>query len=261
MIKKAKIAETIYDVLSQAEFERNRDVYLRYSKDIAIEGSDGNIYPIRTATDMRPGFYPGENPSDDHFVLASEEDKEEYSGENVINFSDSKSFREVIEKQDKLNRAERSILTTVDNITVPEVCENDTPFMKAIKTAIINKHIDLDKYGYRFGNNYPNDKRLLKKDDMTLVKGIVYANCLDFDIYTVIKDSNPNVPNPIGDPIVVKLTGDNAGFTDELNGNLDAIYKSDIVPITIPAPTAAYPQVNPYQMNMLRPTGRYVDID
>jgi len=129
-------------------------------------------------------------------------------------YSSAKNLRGIIEAQDKLNKAERSILITIDNLTIPEICDNDTPFMKAIKTAIIRKRIDLDKYSHRFGDNFANDKRLLKKDDMTQQKGITYANCLDFDMYMIIKDTNPNVPNPIGEPIVVKLTGEGAGFYD-----------------------------------------------
>ena len=257
--KKAKIEDVIYDVVSNAEFQRNRDVYLRYSKSIAIE-NDGNLYPIRTATDTRPGYYPGETRDQDFFRNPeSDEQKANFGLENIIDFSKAKSLKEVIETQDKLNKAERSILTTVDNITIPEVCENDTPFMKAIKTAIVQKHIDLDKYGYRFGNNYPNDKRLLKKDDITLLKGIAYADCLDFDIYAIIKDNNPDVPNPIGAPIVVKLTGDNAGFTDEFNDKLDEITACGTIPVTMPSLNAAYMQINPYQANLLYGTGNYVN--
>lgn len=234
MIVKARIEETIYDVISYSEFKRNRDVYIRYSKNIAIDNGSGYILPIRSVTDARPGFYPGESAEKDKFILPDELHKDSFSVSNIINFSEAKNLREVIEAQDKLNKAERSILTTVDNITVPEVDENDTPFMKAIKTAIVNKHIDLDKYAYRFGNNYPNDKRLLKKDDMTLLKGISYANCLDFDIYAIIKDNSEDVPNPIGSPIVVKLTGDNAGFTNEFDDRLDEITSCDNTPMMIP---------------------------
>lgn len=60
--------------------------------------------------------------------------------------------------------------------------------------------------------NFANDKRLLKKDDMTQQKGITFANCLDFDIYAILKDKDSDVPNPIGDPIIIKLTGGDAGF-------------------------------------------------
>ena len=249
MIKKARIEDALYDVITYEEYMRNKEIYSRYASNIAIE-SGGYILPVRTQTDTRPGFYPIKT-TDDGTVEHSEavfklpkddEEKAKYDVSNVINFSDAKNFRGVIEAQDKLNKAERSILTTADNITIPEVYDNDSPFMKAIKTAIIKKHIDLDKYAHRFGNNFPNDKRLLKKDDMTLQKGITYANCLDFDIYAIIQDTDSDVPNPIGEPIVVKLTGDYAGFTNDYDGYTQQITEAATnEPITMDL-KAAIPQ-------------------
>jgi hypothetical protein len=247
MIKKARVENALYDVISYEEFVKNRKIYSKFSNNIAIE-ENGFILPIRTPTDTRPGFYFGnsssdnEGPTDTFKFPSTEEEASIYSNANVINFSDAHNFRGVIEAQDKLNKAERSILTTVDNITVPEIYETDTPFMKAIKEAIIQKHVDLDSYSHRFGNNYPNDKRLLKKEDITLQKGIAYANCLDFDIYAIIKDKNSDVANPIGEPIVVKLTGDNSGFTDEYNSQLDQITSCGNQPVNMNLDNAAFPQ-------------------
>ena len=213
MVKKAKIEDTIYDVISYKEYCKNRDSYNQYSSSIAIDDGSGYIFPIRNISDIRPGFYP--TGGVDFFKPPQGRDCINYDQTNVINFSEAKNLRGVIEAQDKLNKAERSILVSVDNLTVPEICDNDSPFMKAIKMAILKKRIDLDKYAHRFSENYPNDKRLLKKDDMTMQKGITYANNLDFDMYLIIKDQNDDVPNPIGEPIVVKLTGDGAGFYNQ----------------------------------------------
>ena len=210
MIKKAKIEDTIYDVVDYRDYVKHRDSYNQYASSIAIDDGSGYIYPIRNPTDVRPGFYP--TGGVDFFKTPKGRECATYDQTNIINFSEAKNLREVIETQDRLNKAERSILISVDNLTIPEICDNDSPFMKAIKTAIVKKHIDLDKYAHRFSENYPNDKRLLKKDDMTMQKGITYANNLDFDMYLIIKDQNEDVPNPIGEPIVVKLTGEGAGF-------------------------------------------------
>ena len=237
MIKKARIEDALYVVISYEEYMKNREIYSRYQSNIAIE-TGGYVLPVRTPTDVKPGFYPSKLDEDNEAVFklpSTDEEKEKFDAKCIINFSDAKSFRGIIEAQDKLNKAERSILITADCITIPEVRDSDTPFMKAIKTAINRKHIDLDKYAHRFGNNYPNDKRLLKKDDMTLQKGITYANCLDFDIYAIIRDNNPDVPNPIGDPIIVKLTGDNSGFTEEYRDSVDFITEqATTTPISTP---------------------------
>lgn len=41
---------------------------------------------------------------------------------------------------------------------IPIVSNLDSPEMQRLKSAIIAKHIDLDKYSDRFGENYPNIK-------------------------------------------------------------------------------------------------------
>ena len=213
MIKKAKIEGTIFDVISEETFKKNPSLYVGYNNAVAIE-KDGVVYPIRNTTiaNTMVGYYPS---SDSYVSPRSDLEQTMYSTASIINFSDVKSFKELIEAQDKLNQAERTILTTPDNITIPIAGQNDSPFLQAIKRAITDKQIDLDKYGPRFGSNYPNEKRLLKKPDMTLQKGILYATCLDFDIYVTIKDSAPDVPNPIGETITVKLTGEGTGFSEE----------------------------------------------
>ena len=86
--------------------------------------------------------------------------------------------------------------------------------MVALKTAVNNKHIDLDKYEHRFGENYANDKRLFNKNNISLGKMKTIANALDMDITLTIKDV-PDAPNPIGEVIEVKLTGCDANEGNE----------------------------------------------
>jgi len=131
----------------------------------------------------------------------------EYSVDNVINFSNSKSFKEIIQKQNKLKSMERIILTNPDNITIPKIGENDSPEMIGLKKAIIAKHIDLDKYSSRFGNNYSNDKRLLNDETITMSKLKTMFKALDIKATLIIEDKNDSIPNPIGEQIYVELTG------------------------------------------------------
>ena len=109
---------------------------------------------------------------------------------------------------------ERTILTTIDNVFAPEIYNNDTPEMKAMKQAILDKHIDLDKYEPRFGPNYNNDKRLLKKSSITFGKLRSICDALDMKVTMTIEDSSPDVPNPIGRSITVDLT-DKSSLTTE----------------------------------------------
>ena len=69
------------------------------------------------------------------------------------------------------------------------------------------QNIDIDKYADRFGENFPNDKRKMKDDKITLFLLKRMAECLDMNVDLIISDKNPNVPNPIGMPIKVSLTG------------------------------------------------------
>ena len=81
--------------------------------------------------------------------------------------------------------------------------------MVALKEAIIAKHIDLDSYDYRFGeSNFPNDKRLLKKESISLKKLIAYCNALDINAILTLTDLSPDIPNPMGHDIVYSLNHD-----------------------------------------------------
>lgn len=206
-IIKIRIGNTLYDVISYSEFMQNKDTYLRYIGTIAVSRGDGLVYPLINPNDPRPGcFVHGpiiffRPPFGNNTAM--------YSEVNQINFSNAKNYGEVIKAQEQLNKSERAILTTIDNVTVPEISPNDTPAMQALKQAIIYKHIDLDKYDYRFGtDNYPNDKRLLRRDSITLPKLTAYANALDIDVTMILKDKSPDVPNPMGKTITVKINGD-----------------------------------------------------
>ena len=210
-LEKAKIGDVIYDVIKLEDFYNDPSICGPYS---AIKGNDGYVYPIRTKTDSRPGFYP--TGGLDFFKPPTTGESHIYTQQNIINFEEATGLREIIKCQQKLANAERSILTTIDNVFAPEIGENDTPEMKAMKQAIIDKHIDLDKYEPRFGPNYNNDKRLLKKGSITFGKLRDISNALDMKVSIVIEDASPDVPNPIGRVIISELTG--AGATLEEGG-------------------------------------------
>lgn len=209
-LEKAKINDAIYDVISIEEYYKNPSAYGSYT---AIDGRDGFIYPIRTKTDNRPGFYP--TGGLDFFKQPIGGEVNVYTQQNVINFKDATSLREIIQTQQKLESEERTILTTIDNVFAPEITNGDTPEMRALKQAVLDKHIDLDKYESRFGPNYNNDKRLLKKNSITFGKLRSIADALDIKVSMTIEDSAPDVPNPIGRTITVDLTGGQTTLEEE----------------------------------------------
>ena len=198
MIEKARIGDIIYDVITIEEYEANPGMY--NPKFTAIKYDDGCVYPIRNRTDNRPGFYP--TGAIDFFKPCAPSETHMYSQQNIINFSNKENIREIIEAQSQLANEERAILTTIDNLFIPEISPEDTPETKALKEAVREKHIDIDKYESRFGPNYNNDKRL------------TILNALDMRATLIIEDTSPNVPNPIGKQIVAVITGDNVEETE-----------------------------------------------
>ena len=203
MIKKAKVDNKIYDVVTFEEYTSNPTAYI--PEFTAIE-DEGMIYPIRRKTDTRAGMYPGTIAC--KFVHPVPEETDIYSSKNIIDFDKADSLKDIIEKQDKLRQAERGILTTVDNVFYPNITENDSPEMVGLKQAVIAKQIDLDKYEQRFGINYNNDKRLFNKPTITLAKLKTMFDVLDMKATLTIEDKNSDVPNPMNTKIVVDLTSD-----------------------------------------------------
>ena len=110
-------------------------------------------------------------------------------------------------KQNKLKNAERTILTTPENIFVPVIRDDDSPEMVGLKEAVIAKEIDIDKYQARFGSNYSNDKRLFNDKSITLSKLKTMFKALDMKGTLIIEDLNDDIPNPIGKKIVIDLLG------------------------------------------------------
>lgn len=216
-MRKMKIRDALYDVVTYDEFCRNRPLYMRYPDSVAVMGGDGFVYPIRNpSSDFRPGMYPMGLGMDWFKPPMSKYEMQDYSQSNIIDFSESKNFRDVIANQERLNREERSILTTINSLTVPTIQDSDEPAMVALKEAIIAKHIDLDSYDYRFGqSNFPNDKRLLKKDSISLKKLVAYCNALDITATLTLKDANSDVPNPMGKEITYDLNNTITDGDDE----------------------------------------------
>jgi hypothetical protein len=87
--------------------------------------------------------------------------------------------------------------------------------MIALKQAVNQKHIDINKYAYRFGDNFNNDRRLFEKPTITLSKLKTIAEALDMSCYIIIEDKDKDVPNPIGSQVKVRITNIEEGEADD----------------------------------------------
>lgn len=207
-MKKGVINGTMYTIYDFDEAMRNSD-----DMNIAVE-EDGKIYPIisKSNTYKTNGVYL--DGSIATFVNA-DDDQSKYEIDNieVIDFNNISSMQEQIKKTSELMAMEETILINPDNIFNIRIKPNDLPEMVALKEAVNRKQIDINKYAYRFGDNFNNDRRLFEKDTITLAKMKTIAEALDMDCYIIFEDREPGVPNPIGGQIKTKIT--NIGEDDE----------------------------------------------
>lgn len=206
-MKKAKVENRMLAVASYDEYTKHPELYANTSTGVEFEHDGKNyVLPHRNSsyTPDRPGVY--DCGVINRFVLPTEENEEDYTGQ-VIDLSDVDNIGELTKKMDLLKDMEREILTSPDSIFTPIITDKDSPIMRGLKEAVIAKNIDLDKYADRFGDNFPNDKRQFKRDDMTLFMFNRMCQNLDIKAQLIIEDSECNVPNPIGRKIVIDLVG------------------------------------------------------
>lgn len=204
MMKKAVINGRMLDIVPIKEAIESTN---ESNNNIAIE-ANGCILPVRGSTDKRPGAYRAGSFYMKTVMPDSVELPNYRADDNhIVDFTKAEDIRGIIKAESKLRNLEVSRLTTIDNICAPRIRPDDAPEMVGLKKAIIQKHIDLDKYEQRFGDNYNNDRRLLEKDNITLTKLKTFAKALDMKLTLTFEDNGKNVPNPIGEPIRVTVIG------------------------------------------------------
>lgn len=201
--KKASVDGKIRDVIDYSELPKiNTNNY----DNLAVL-HNGVIYPERNPNvEISPGLYVYEWGTILH--EPTEEQLPEYLAENKLIDFKANNIRELIEKSDRLKEAENTLLVCTDpeGITTYPIGNNDSPEMVAVKSAINAKHIDIKKYQARW-DTYANDIRLLNKERLSLAKLKTFAKNLDMKVSIVVEDKAPNVPNPIGDKIVIDIVG------------------------------------------------------
>lgn len=204
-MKKAKINNNFVSVISLDAYRSNPDIY--DTNCTAIEFEDlGVVLPIIGKTDKSVGV--AVSPSSLFCRVNMPDDKSlpDYSTDNIIDLSKTKDMAELMRQQEVIKDIEYDMLTTVDNVFQPKIGENCSPAMKALKTAVNEKGIDINKYAYRFGSNFNNDKRQYNKDTISMQMLERQCNGLDIKATLILEDASDDVPNPIGHKIVVELT-------------------------------------------------------
>ena len=208
-LKKAKLEGHIVDIVSLEVIANSPEAYETGPTAVEIQASNGETVvlpykPNNAESPSQPGVYNLGNVGVIAY-LPDESRMKQYQPE-IINFGTVENIQEYIDKQEKVRDLEKEILTGKDNVYKPYISDQDTPEMRGLKEAILAKGIDLDKYADRFGANYPNDKRKLRDNNITLFLLKRMCDCLDMKAELIISDKSADVVNPIGKTIHIDLT-------------------------------------------------------
>lgn len=213
--KEILIQGRLYEVTTIEQYSKCPDAFLNGY--VALDVGQQYILPVVPANSQAPGITLRKNAPFSYAREPEGEIAEQYERKNVIDYTKADTFKSFVETQNMVRELEKDILTSPDNIYVPPQDVNDSPAMKALKEAVVKKHIDLDKYEPRLGSNYNNDKRIFNKNNISLPMTVRMCNALDIKATLVLEDQIPKdggeVPNPIGEVISVELTS--GGRTDE----------------------------------------------
>ena len=205
-IRQTVIGDKMYNVVSYTEYCQHPEINNNYSTAVEMEiGDTKKVLPVRSPMENLPGLYS--KGFMDEMILP-EDDDVQYSIENVIDLSNSENIEDLMRKQDQVRNIEKEILTSPGDITVPNISRLDSPEMRAVKEAIIAKHMDINKYSERFGSNFANDKRILKTNAITqkMMKRIL--SNIDVKATIILEDASPDVANPMGKKIEIVITDD-----------------------------------------------------
>lgn len=204
----------VVDIITEKDFVDKWRMYadnpsLCASSAIEMQGKDGVDYvlPMRTKSDDRPGIYPDGSI---YFVkFPDESNASDYRTDEreIVDFSNTTSVVDFLNKNSQIRNMESSVLTDIEVVYEPTINQNDTPEMRAFKEAIASKHIDINKYAPRFGDNFLNDKRILKTSSITLNKLVNMCKNFDIEAELTLRNSGNNVANPMPEEISVVLTG------------------------------------------------------
>lgn len=217
--KVAAIGGKRYNVYSHENFIESKGILAEDDQTAVEIERDGKTYilPVRsqgsTGTMERPGIYCN-GPINFFSFPKTEEDKTIYCPEDsfIFDMSNISDMQQYITEKERFDTSVNKLLETsdtCDDIFTPPLLDTDSGEMRALKECILAKRIDLDKYSERFGENYPNDKRKLKDDNITSFLLKRMCSNLDIEVDMIFRDASDNVPNPMNKTIVVNMVPGN----------------------------------------------------
>lgn len=210
-VKRTVVNGKVMEMVEYDEFTKDPERYLCRS-DIGIvvhrdTEEDDIVIPLRNSYNgnpISPGVYNA--GCIDFWVLPDATNEFKYKPEKIVELSNKMDAKQIIESGETIDHLDEPFILSSDDVTLLNIRQEDEPEMIALKQAINAKHMDLDMYSNRFGPNYPNDKRQLRGNSVTL--NIIKRFCknLDMEAELTIRDKNADVPNPMGKEVTISLT-------------------------------------------------------
>ena len=201
-MKKMEINNRIYNVVTIDEYRNSSELY--DNKFTAIQ-DHGIVLPIKQKNDFGAGYYI-QSDSMVYLIKKPPENMiDEYSENKIIDYNNAKSIGDIIKNNEMLRDIQSEFIVDDENILNLTISDNDTPEMKALKSAINSKKADKSQYEDRF-DQYQNDMRLLTKGtSITLGKLISICSVFDISAELLLKDKD-GAPNPMNRVISIDLT-------------------------------------------------------
>lgn len=212
-IRTTVINGQLFDVITEEEYNEKWRMYYQNpqiaSTTLVETVYNGKKYllPLKMKLDSSPGLYQEGCIYTCQFPTKDAADQFLSDKFTLIDFTDSSSVKDFLAKNNQIREMEtKSVLTQSDTIFTPTIDDNDDPAMKAFKSAIIYKHTDLNNYSHRIGENFLNDKRILRTNSITLKKLISWCQSLDIEAELTLRDAPGAIANPMNKEISVILT-------------------------------------------------------
>jgi hypothetical protein len=200
-IKKAIVDGVAMEVVTQEEYARRKtfgDAELLKNTCIQHENT---LFPVMNVP-ISGRIAPYAVSHTGYTKYYNKENNEKYKADaNVIDFSNVKSTKEMIEKQNALRNAEITLLTAANSDTFsPVYDENDSPALTLVKQCLEAKNVPLENYKGRFESNcdFNNTIRLVtseKNHSISIQKIKTIGEKFDIKFKLIAEDQSDDVPN------------------------------------------------------------------
>lgn len=203
----------LFDVISEDDYNERWRLYYdnpNIAANTLVEVThcgEQYLLPLKNKIDSTPGLY--QEGVVYHCQWPDNSNKAEFQSNrfHIVDYSDSTSVKDFLDKNNQIREMEtENVLTQSDSIFAPTINDDDAPAMKAFKNAITCKHTDLNNYSQRIGENFLNDKRILKTNSITLNKLVALCQSLDIEAELILRDAHGAIANPMNTEISVILT-------------------------------------------------------